>query len=148
MSGYHGPCLAVKTAGASGDVTDTHRLWRLDQKPDNPQRVGSGVLVGDYVYIYNEPGIMFCIEAKTGKLAWQERLGGTSWCSACFLDGKIYVNNEAGETFVIEPNPNECKVVARNELGELMRATLAFSDGEIFARTYEHLICLGTESPK
>jgi outer membrane protein assembly factor BamB len=84
MSGYHGPCLAVKTAEASGDVTETHRLWRLDQKPDNPQRVGSGVIVGDYVYIYNEPGIMFCIEARTGKLAWQERLGGTGWCSACF----------------------------------------------------------------
>jgi hypothetical protein len=33
-------------------------------------------------------------------------------------------------------------VLAKNELGETMRASLAFSRGQIFARTYEHLYCL------
>lgn len=142
MSGYHGPSMAVSTVGAAGDITNTHRLWWLDAKPDNPQRVGSGVLVGDYVYLYNEPGIMWCIEARTGKRTWEERLGGTSWCSAALVNGHIYINNEAGDTFVIAPDPTECKVVGKNTLGELTRASLAFSDGQIFARGYEHLYCI------
>lgn len=145
MSGYHGPSMAVSTTGAAGDVTATHRLWHLDQKADNPQRVGSGVLVGDHVYICNEPGIMWCIEARTGRRTWEARLGGTSWCSAAHVDGLVFVNNEAGETFVLLPDPAECKIVHRNELKELMRGSLAFSDGQIFARGYEHLFCIQSQ---
>lgn len=143
MSGYHGPSMAVRTIDAKGDITATHQLWRLDQKPDNPQRVGSGVLVDGHVYIYNEPGIMWCIEAATGKRLWEDRLGGTSWCSAAFVDGRIYVSNEAGDTFVVAPDTSECRVLERNSLGELMRGSLAFTEGHIFARTYEHLYCIG-----
>jgi outer membrane protein assembly factor BamB len=142
MSGYHGPSMAIRTSGASGDVTETHRLWRLDQESDNPQRVGSGVLIGDHIYIYNEPGIMWCIEAASGKRLWEERLGGTSWCSVAHVDGHLFVNNEAGDTLVIAPDPNECRVLHKNSLGELMRGSLAFSEGQIFARTYEHLYCI------
>ena len=145
MSGYHGPSLAVRTEGAAGDVTATHRLWLREGKPDNPQRVGSGVLVGDHVYIYNEPGVMWCLEARTGQRLWEERLGGTSWCSACLVDGHLFVNNEAGDTFVLEPSPERCRVVARNPLDELMRASLAFAPGQILARGYEHLFCLEAE---
>ena len=53
MSGYQGPAIAVKPGG-KGDVTATHRLWIQDQKP--PQRVGSGIIVDDYVYVLNAPG--------------------------------------------------------------------------------------------
>ncbi|MFO0899395.1 MAG: PQQ-binding-like beta-propeller repeat protein [Pirellulales bacterium] len=149
MSGYHGPSLGVRTVGAAGDVTATHRLWLREGKPDNPQRVGSGVLVGDHVYIYNEPGVMWCLEARTGKTLWEQRLGGTSWCSACLVDGRIFVNTEAGETFVLAPSPERCEVVARNPLDELMRASLAFAPGQIFARGYENLYCLeAARSPR
>lgn len=142
MSGYHGPSLAVRTEGATGDITATHRLWLREGKPDNPQRVGSGVLVGDHVYIYNEPGVMWCLEARTGQTLWEQRLGGTSWCSACLVDGRIFVNTEAGDTFVLAPSPERCEVVARNPLDELMRASLAFAPRQIFARGYENLYCL------
>ena len=46
-----------------------------------------------------------------------------------------------GVTVVIEPNPKECKVLAENKIGELTRASLAISDGQVFQRTYEHLYC-------
>ena len=145
MSGYHGPSLAVRTEGTAGEVTATHRLWLREGKPDNPQRVGSGVLVGDHVYIYNEPGVMWCLEARTGRTLWEQRLGGTSWCSACLVDGRIFVNTEAGDTFVLAPSPERCEVVARNPLDELMRASLAFARGRS-SRGYENLYCLEASS--
>ena len=142
MSGYGGPSMAVR-AGGSGDVTETHRLWHLEEKNMNPQRVGSGLLVDGYVYILNEPGIAWCMNATTGEVQWRERLGSKSWCSMTLADGRLYVASEKGDTFVIAPNPKEFQLLAENPLGELMRASLAFSNREIFARTYQHLYCIG-----
>jgi outer membrane protein assembly factor BamB len=140
MSGYHGPAMGVKPGG-QGDVTRTHRLWIHEESP--PQRVGSGIIVDGYVYILNEPGIAWCIELSTGDVLWKQRLGtGPSWSSMCYADGRLYVNNREGTTFVLRPDQSECTVLAKNELGEQMRASLAFSQGQIFARTYEHLYCL------
>lgn len=140
MSGYHGPAIAVRKGG-TGDVTDSHLLWVHDKK--NPQRVGSGVLVGGYVYILNENGIAWCIDAATGEKKWEERLGGRAWSSMSHVDGRLYVSNQDGTTFVLEPTPDECKVLAENHLDELTRASHAFADGQIFIRTYQHLWCVG-----
>lgn len=140
MSGYFGPALAVQPGG-HGDVTATHRLWIHDESP--PQRVGSGVLVDGYIYILNEPGIAWCIDAGTGEVLWKQRLGtGPSWSSMCYADGRLYANNMEGTTFVLATDHTECIVLAKNELHETMRASLAFSRGQIFARTHEHLYCL------
>ncbi|HEX5272429.1 MAG TPA: PQQ-binding-like beta-propeller repeat protein, partial [Gemmataceae bacterium] len=62
MAGYGGPAIAVKPGG-SGDVTESRRLWR---NKSAPQRIGSGVIVGDHVYLLNEPGTAECVELKTG----------------------------------------------------------------------------------
>jgi outer membrane protein assembly factor BamB len=108
----------------------------------NPQRVGSGVLIGGHVYILNENGVAWCIEAASGEITWQERLGGTSWCSTLAADGRLYASNTEGQTFVIEPDPEKCVLVATNNLNETMRASPAVSDGAIFLRTYDHLWCI------
>jgi outer membrane protein assembly factor BamB len=143
MSGYHGPAITCRTNGM-GDVTETHRLWRQDEKI--PQRVGSGVIVGEHLYILNEPGIAWCIEVATGNKLWEERISGTSWCSMNYVDGKLYVPNTSGETLVLEVNPKECKVLATNRLdGETTRGSIAFGDGELFIRSYKHLYCIGAE---
>jgi hypothetical protein len=60
----------------------------------------------------------------------------------CYADGRLYINNMEGTTFVLQPDESECTVLAKNELREPMRASLAFSQGQIFARTFEHLYCL------
>lgn len=139
MSGYGGPAMAVKSGG-SGDVTDTHRLWQ-HAMPKPPQRVGSGAIAKGCVFIHNEP-YASCLDAKTGEQRWQKRLAERSWCSMVHAAGRLYVNNEAGTTFVLEPTPDACNVLAENKLGELTRASVALSDGQIFLRTYENLYCV------
>jgi outer membrane protein assembly factor BamB len=141
MSGYHGPSMAVRTGG-DGDVTATHRLWQHEERRLNPQRVGSGVIVGGHLYILHDSGIAWCMEIETGKIAWEQRLA-PSWSSMCHVDGRLYVAAMNGTTFVVEPDPTECKVIAWNSLGEMTRASLAFSNGDVFIRTYEALYCIG-----
>jgi outer membrane protein assembly factor BamB len=142
MSGYGGPSLAIRRGG-TGDVTSSHRLWFKPERQDNPQRVGSGVIVGDHLYILNEPGIAWCMEVATGKRLWQQRLGTAKcWSSMCYVDGRLYVVNMDGTTFVLKPDPTACQVIAENKLEELTRGSLAFSQGKIVVRSYNHLYCI------
>lgn len=137
-SGFMGPTLAVKPGG-SGDVTATRRLWREEKAP---QRIGSGVLVGDYAYLLNENGTIQCVEWKTGKTRWMERVAGQTWGSLIHADGRLYVTNQRGETVVLSAKPT-LEVLARNPLNERTQSSPAVSKGEIFIRTYEHLWCIG-----
>jgi outer membrane protein assembly factor BamB len=136
MAGYGGSAIGVKTGGI-GDVTDTHRLWRVTK---NPQRVGTGVVVGEHVYAVDEPGLR-CIELKTGKTVWEKGVSGGIWSSIVHADGRLYVVSQTGETVVFAPKP-EFEEIARNRLKETTRASIAVSGGELFVRTYEHLWCI------
>ncbi len=137
MAGFGGPSLAVRTGG-SGDVTESHRLWRV---PSGPQRIGSGVIVGEHVFMVNEPGTFQCIEWKTGKIVTTERVGAGVWGSLVHADGRLYVTNLEGETLVLAPKP-KLEVLSRNPLGERTLASIAVSNGAIFIRTYRHLWCV------
>lgn len=140
MGGYGSPALAARAG--SGDVTEANRLWLHER---NPQRIGSGVVIGEHIYMVNENGAMWCLELATGKRLWEKRLersGGQTWGSLTYVDGKLYILTLSGLTYVIEPNPAECQILAENDLGERTRSSLAFSDGQIFARTHEALWCI------
>lgn len=137
MSGYGGSALAVRPGG-SGDVTATHRLWR---EPRSPQRIGSGVIIGDYFYVVNAPGTAECIEWKTGKSLWTERIGFASWGNLVYAAGRLYVTTKQGETVVMAASP-KFEILARSPLAEPTLASIAVSQGDLFIRTYNHLWCI------
>jgi outer membrane protein assembly factor BamB len=137
MAGFGGPALGVKPGGR-GDVTES-RLWR---HPSAPQRIGSGAIVGEHVYMLNEPGTAECIELKTGKTVWNERAGPGAWGSLVHAGDRLYVTNVEGETIILAAKPR-FEILARNPLKETTKASIAVSDGHLFIRTYEHLWCIG-----
>ena len=51
--------------------------------------------------------------------------------------------DEDGVVWVIAAEEREYKLLAKNELGEPTRSTPAVSGGQLFLRTYSHLICVG-----
>jgi outer membrane protein assembly factor BamB len=140
MSGYSGSALAVKTGG-TGDVTETHRLWH---HPKNPQRIGSGVIVGDHVYMANAgPGTVQCFDLKTGKEEWDKQTIGTAhWGSLVLADGNLCATDQTGDTYVFAAKP-KFELIARNRLGEHTDASVAISDGDLFVRTHQSLWCIG-----
>ena len=138
ISGHNGPLLAVRPGG-TGDVTASHRVWRMAGK--NPQRVGSGVFHGGRLFISDAPGFVECIDPKTGEPHWKERLDGNLWGSMLLADNRLYVTNLEGETFVLAAGP-KYRLLARNALREPIYAAPAVSNGEIFLRTHKHLYCI------
>jgi outer membrane protein assembly factor BamB len=145
MSGFHGAALAVKPGG-EGDVT-ANRLWH-HAKP-NPQRIGSGIIVGEHLYMANAdgPGTLQCIEVKTGKDLWageDHKLGAAGWGSLVLADGNFYVTDQRGTTHVFAAKA-KFTPVSRNKLGEACNATPAISHGDVFIRTYKHLWCIAAK---
>jgi outer membrane protein assembly factor BamB len=142
MSGFGGSALAVKLGG-SGDITKD-RLWR---HPRNHQRVGSGMIVGEHVYVVDENGVPHCYDLKTGEDRWKDvkRVGsGLTWGSMVHADGRLYVLMRGGDTVVLAANPR-FELLAVNKLGpgEDTNSSLVVSGGDIFIRTFKHLWCIG-----
>jgi outer membrane protein assembly factor BamB len=145
MGGFNGMTVAV-TTGGSGDVTKENRLWR---HPRTKQRIGSGAIHNNLVFVHNDPGIAECFELQTGQLVWEQRLTGnssrgTNWSSVMIADGLCYTMTQGGDCFVFRAGP-QFELVAVNSLGEHSNASPAPSDGQLFLRTDKHLWCIGEE---
>ncbi|UCF37444.1 MAG: PQQ-binding-like beta-propeller repeat protein [Acidobacteriota bacterium] len=103
------------------------------------------LVYGDYLYNCRDNGVLSCYEAKTGKLIYQERLGrgaGGFSASPVAADGKIYFSSETGDVYVVRAGP-AFEVLAVNSFDEVLMATPAVSQGQLFFRTRGHLIALG-----
>jgi outer membrane protein assembly factor BamB len=137
MSGFMGPPLAVRLGG-KGDVTESHRLWREERAQ---QHIGSGVIIDAHIFVHNDPGTLECIELRTGKLLWREKLAGSSWSSIVHAGDRLYTTDAEGNCVVVRAS-TKFEVLARNSLKERTRASIAVSDGELFIRTYQHLWCI------
>ncbi|MBI4903393.1 MAG: PQQ-binding-like beta-propeller repeat protein [Acidobacteria bacterium] len=133
------PFVAVKPGG-SGDVTQSNVLWTYDNGPDVPTPVTDGELL----YIVNDRGIVFCIDAKTGAQVWGgERIEKAIYSSSPVLaDGKIYVPNENGTVTVFKAG-RKFELLAENKMEEYMLSSVALSKGQIFVRTEKALYCIG-----
>ncbi len=144
MGGYSGSTVAVRPGG-DGDVTASHRLWH---EPRDRGHIGSGVIKEGHIYIQNMNGIVECVELKTGKSLWKERLKGSgsrseSWSSLVLAGDRLYLVNQGSDCFVLRASPT-FEVLAHNPLNDGMtNASVAASDGNLFIRTHAHLWCIG-----
>lgn len=143
-AGYEGPSFAIQLGG-NGDVTETHRPWHRLRQPNS---IGSGVAVGDHVYVPDARGFLACIDPRTGERTWEaQAVKGQIWGSIVHAAGRLYVLNQAGTTVVFAPNPEKLEVLAKNELGEQTNSTPAFAAGEVFLRTHQSLWCIAEPQP-
>ena len=138
--------LAVK-AGGRGDVTDSHRLWAI-KKGSN---VGSPVYHDGHLYwAHDENGVVYCADAKTGKLVYQERLSppaGRIYGSAILADGKLYYVSRTGGVYVLQIGP-QFKLLARNQFASdrsVFNASPAISEGRLYLRSDQALYCIGSK---
>ncbi|HEX7284371.1 MAG TPA: PQQ-binding-like beta-propeller repeat protein [Vicinamibacterales bacterium] len=134
-TGFQQPSLLAVRPDGTGDVTRTHIAWVLKRgAPLTP----SPIVVGDELYVVTDGGIASCVDARSGAVIWQQRLGGTYSASPVFADGRIYFLAEQGVTTVIAPG-KEFRKLAANTLDGGLLASMAISGGSFFLRTDSHL---------
>lgn len=127
--------LAIRVDGNIGDVTKSRLAWRSAKgAPHTP----SPLLVGELLFFISDNGTASCLGAKSGKVHWQQRLGGSFSASPVYADGRIYLQSEDGVTTVLAASTTFANL-AQSRLGERTFASYAIADGAIFLRTESRL---------
>jgi outer membrane protein assembly factor BamB len=126
--------FAVRTGG-EGLITDTHVAWKVKRSVPNKPSI---LLVDDLIYMISDTGIAGCIDAKSGELVWQHRIGGEYSASPVYADSRLWFLSEDGRTTVLKPG-RVFEQVAENRLDEGFLASPAIAGRAFYLRTRTHL---------
>jgi outer membrane protein assembly factor BamB len=142
--GDHPGNAAAVRAGGRGEVTGTHKVWSL----------GKGSVVSSPIYhdghLYwasEESGKLYCAEAASGKLIYEQRLEpkpGLIYASAVLAGDRIYYVSQKSGTYVVDAGPT-FKLLARNLIDgdeSVFNGSPAISQGRMLLRSNKFLYCV------
>ncbi len=142
-TGFPKPEMVAVDCSGSGDVSESAIVWRHTRQVPS---IGSPIVVDGDLYFASSQGVISCMAAATGKLHWQQRVGGDFAASPVFADGRIYFINSAGVTTVIQPGHRYIEL-ARNELFGQTYASPVVWNNHLLMRTSPYLFCLRASVP-
>lgn len=131
---------AIKPGG-QGDVSLNNFLWGNSEQASH---IPSPLYYNNYVYVIRDGGIISCFNSESGEILYQERLGvaGAYFASPIAANGRIYIPSRNGIVTVIEAG-DQLKILAKNDLGDLITATPAVVDNKLYIRTAKSLYAFG-----
>jgi outer membrane protein assembly factor BamB len=124
-----------------GTVKADSETWRLAKgTPDVP----SPLLYDGLVYLCGEQGSLTCLDAKTAKIYYEERIhSGRHRASPAYVDGKILCVARDGVVSVVQPG-KEFKLLSSNRMNDDITASPAISGGRIYLRGWKALYAIGS----
>jgi len=128
--------------GGSGDVTDTHRVWK---RQDLGVFVSTPAAYQGRVYLLRHRGEVVCLDPKTGQSLWTAVLPKGSapyYSSPVIAHGTLYGAREDGVIFVARVE-NQFELLSENPMGERIIASPVPVANRLFIRGDEHLFCVG-----
>ncbi|HZJ16883.1 MAG TPA: PQQ-binding-like beta-propeller repeat protein [Chthoniobacteraceae bacterium] len=141
---YQQAMLAIRVAGAKGDITDTNQVvWKLHRMTPY---VSSPLLYDDTLYfLRHNQNILSRLEPATGKPRGDPlRLEGISdfiFSSPVGAAGRIYVTGRDGTTIVLR-HDRQNATLAINHLDDSFSASPALAGGEFYLRGERFLYCI------
>lgn len=135
--------LAIRLAGAEGEVTDSHVEWIFDKDvPKTP----SMVLSGDTIYMVDDTGRLSALDRKTGERLWRDTYKRKVSASLTLVGDKLYAFSEEGDGFVHEVSREGATELAANSFGEPVFASPIIFDGTLIVRSEKFLWRFGKET--
>jgi len=143
-SAKNGPVVGVKPDAKGAIATGSpFEQWR---RPHNTPDVPSPLVRDGLVYLCRETGVLICMEAKTGKQLYEERLHRAARAryraSPVYADGKIYCTARDGTVTVVKAGPT-FQQLAVNHLADDIASSPVISNGRIYLRGFRALYAIG-----
>jgi outer membrane protein assembly factor BamB len=85
-------------------------------------------------YIAEYDGYIHCLDARTGQLYWDHDMQADTWSSPYWVDGKVYIGNEAGRMLVFA-HGKEKKQLQEIQMKGKIRATPVVVNGVMYVIT-------------
>jgi outer membrane protein assembly factor BamB len=147
----HGAALLAVEKTAAGFFV--RKRW-VSQGPTSVLRNEwqTSILVDGYLYGFDNVGgagpitHLTCVEAATGKVAWQESRFGKG--NAMAADGKLFVSMMSGELIVIKISPEKYIEIGRQKITRGTRQSPALSDGVLILRDDESIVAVDVKQAK
>ena len=138
-TGYLKPHLWAIRVDGRGDVTESHVAWWWEKQVPE---ISSPIVVDSELYFVSTLGVLTCLDAKSGRQVWQQRLGGNFAASPIAADGKLYFTSQEGVTTVLKPG-REYHELSRNQLIGQTMASPAIAGEALLIRADRMLYCVG-----
>jgi outer membrane protein assembly factor BamB len=141
------------TVGAGGGGKDSLAL-DLNANPEKPETlyrltkdipyVPTPIAHDGRIYLWQDGGILSCIDAKSGKPIYEKRVTGNYFSSPILLGDHLwgFTRDEGGRVVVVKAG-DDFEIVAENQVGSPVYATPAVHHDTLFIRTDDALISLG-----
>ncbi len=133
--------------GGKEDVSESKKLWTSTRSP----YVASPVHCKGHLYWMDRSGYAVCLDAKTGREVYRERLQSTRgvpkfYASSIVADGKIISVSRNAGAFVLEAKP-KFNQLAQNFFNDrsVFNASPAISRGCLYLRSDTHLYCISNQ---
>ena len=94
------------------------------------------------IYAVSAIGVASCTDAGTGDVLWRTRLDGEYHSAPIAAAGKVYSRTSRGKRRRVT-SASDYKVLAENDLGERVVATIAPAGGDLYVRTLNRLYRIG-----
>tara|TARA_B100000902_G_scaffold249438_1_gene236039 strand:- start:1780 stop:3057 length:1278 start_codon:yes stop_codon:yes gene_type:complete len=118
-----------------GQLKNKQIKWKYSK---GVPHVSSPILVDTEIYFVHDGGVASCLNAITGELIWNERLGGNYDASPIEIQNRLYFLNREGKTTVLSAGKKFDKL-ATNQLKGTFKASPAVADEALFLRSDTHL---------
>src|SRR5262245_27654860 len=138
-TGYPRPQICAIRVDGSGDASQSHVAWKYDRQVPE---ISSPIIVDRELYFVSLLGIATCLDAESGELVWQHRIGGNFAASPLAADGKLYFTSREGLTIVLRPGREYQELARSQHFGQTL-ASLAVCGQSLLIRADRTLYCIG-----
>jgi outer membrane protein assembly factor BamB len=130
--------------GGSGDVSETHRLWK---RKDTGPFVPTPAEYKGRVYIVCDRGEINCIDPLTGKDIWNgifPKGKGNFYSSPLIAGDHLYAAREDGKIFIIKL-ADKFEIISEIDMEDKIIASPIAISNRLLVRTNKHLYCIGNK---
>lgn len=129
--------IAVNPDG-KGDIAQSNIVWR---RKISVLQLLTPILKNGLLYMVDTQNNLLCLDAKTGKDVFTQKVKSKHYASPVYANGMIYFVSGKGETSVLKAGRN-LSIVAENKLTGEVFATPAILRNQILLRTDKSLYCI------
>lgn len=144
-SGYGTGAAMLKLTSSSGETRSELGYFTKEMESHH----GGIVLINGHIYGSSDPGILRCLELKTGNKKWENRSVGKGAITS--VDGKLILRSEGGAVALVRVDPDKYEELGRFEPSEKSgRATWPYpvvAKGKLFLRDQDKLTAYDVVNP-
>lgn len=136
-TGYMDSAFVAVDPRGSGDITAEGIVWR--SPPKKAPKMPSLIAHQGQIFAISDNGILRCLDAKTGEILKEKRIGGNFSSSPLMAGGNLYLSSRQGAMTVVRCT-EELETLATNKFDSSLMASPVPVENDLLIRTEKKLI--------